>query len=224
MILNTNLSFHFYFFLLNIFFIRGQVRVINMKEKAMAIFFGSLLLGIGINGFLVPHHLLDGGIIGIGLIIHYYYGWPTGLSMILLSIPLYLLAWFYDRQFFYNSLHGLIVSSLFIDILKMFDDEFQLSIGLSSIVGGVLVGCGIGLMLRYKTSTGGTDLLAQLLGKIIPFNVGVLIFFIDGIVVISGIKIIGMEKFLFSFITILFVGIMTSLTMMKSEKPIDAPL
>ena len=86
--------------------------MILLKEKAMAIFFGSLLLGIGINGFLVPHHLLDGGIIGIGLIIHYYYGWPTGLTMIILSIPLYCLAWFYDRQFFYNSLHGLIFSSL----------------------------------------------------------------------------------------------------------------
>ena len=52
----------------------------------------------------------------------------------------------------------------------MFDTEFRLNIVLSSIVGGILVGCGIGLMLRYNTSTGGTDLLAQLIGKVIPFN------------------------------------------------------
>lgn len=192
-----------------------------MFEKTMAVFFGSLLIGLGINGFLVPHHLLDGGIIGIGLIIHYYFGWPTGLSMILLSIPLYLLAWHYDRRFFYNSLHGLIVSSLFIDVLDSFHDVFQLSMFWSSVLGGILVGCGIGLMLRYKTSTGGTDLLAQLLGKITTVNVGILIFIIDGIVIFSGLKIVGFEKFCYSFITIIFVGIMTTLTLMKSTTTID---
>ena len=47
-----------------------------------AILIGSLLLGIGINGFLVPHHLLDGGITGLALIIHYYFGFPTGLMYV----------------------------------------------------------------------------------------------------------------------------------------------
>jgi uncharacterized membrane-anchored protein YitT (DUF2179 family) len=192
-----------------------------MIEKTMAVFFGSLLIGLGINGFLVPHHLLDGGIIGIGLIVHYYYGWPTGLSMILLSVSLYLLAWYFDRHFFYNSLHGLIISSLFIDVLDILNNQFHLSMFWSSITGGILVGCGIGLMLRYKTSTGGTDLLAQLIGKIVSINVGVLIFIIDGLVIVSGMKIVGFEKFCYSFITILFVGIMTSLTLMKSSAPID---
>jgi uncharacterized membrane-anchored protein YitT (DUF2179 family) len=91
----------------------------------------------------------------------------------------------------------------------------------SSVFGGVLVGCGIGLMLRYKTSTGGTDLLAQLIGKITTINVGVLIFFIDGLVILSGLKIVGFEKFCYSFITIVFVGIMTTLTLMKSSAPIN---
>ncbi|WP_147533072.1 YitT family protein [Bacillus marasmi] len=192
-----------------------------MFEKTMAVFFGSLLIGLGINGFLVPHHLLDGGIIGIGLIFHYYFGWPTGLSMILLSIPLYILAWHHDRQFFYNSLHGLIISSLFIDLLNNRYILFQLSMFWSSVLGGVLVGSGIGLMLRYKTSTGGTDLLAQLIGKITSINVGILIFIIDGLVILSGLKIVGFEKFCYSFITIIFVGIMTTLTLMKSSHPVN---
>lgn len=187
-----------------------------MLEKAMAVFFGSLLIGIGINGFLVPHHLLDGGIIGIGLILHYYFGWPTGLSMMFMSIPLYFLAWHYDRQFFLNSLHGLIVSSLFIDVLGNLHEVFYLNMLWSSVLGGILVGCGIGLMLRYKTSTGGTDLLAQLIGKITSVNVGVLIFIIDGLVILSGLKIVGLEKFCYSFITIIFVGIMTTLTLLKT--------
>jgi uncharacterized membrane-anchored protein YitT (DUF2179 family) len=54
----------------------------------MAVFIGSLLSSIGINGFLIPHRLLDGGVTGLALIFHYYYGLPTGLVMFFLSIPL----------------------------------------------------------------------------------------------------------------------------------------
>ncbi|WML50543.1 YitT family protein [Neobacillus sp. PS3-34] len=183
-----------------------------MIEKTGAVLFGSILLSFGVNGFLVPHHLLDGGVIGIGLILHYFYGLPTGLSIIVLSLPLYALAWFFERRYFYYSLHGLIISSFCIDLFSFLDGRFLLGILPSTIIGGFLVGIGIGLMLRYETSTGGTDLLAQLLTKLTSVNVGIIIFLIDGIVIISGIEVVGLEKFFYSFITILCVGLMTSLT------------
>lgn len=156
--------------------------------------------------------MLDGGVIGIGLILHYFYGLPTGLSIIVLSLPLYALAWFFERRYFYYSLHGLIISSFCIDLFSFLDGRFLLGILPSTIIGGFLVGIGIGLMLRYETSTGGTDLLAQLLTKLTSVNVGIIIFLIDGIVIISGIEVVGLEKFFYSFITILCVGLMTSLT------------
>ncbi|HER2162542.1 TPA: YitT family protein, partial [Streptococcus pyogenes] len=77
------------------------MKVIYIFQKAAAILIGSLLLSIGINGFLIPHHLLDGGITGIALILHYYFDFPTGLAMFLLSIPLCIYAWIYERTFFY---------------------------------------------------------------------------------------------------------------------------
>ncbi|HJV16901.1 MAG TPA: YitT family protein, partial [Bacillales bacterium] len=162
-----------------------------MLEKLLAVLAGSTLLGLGIDGFLVPYHLLDGGIIGLGLIVHYFYGWPTGMSIIFLSIPLYALAWFYERRYFYYSLHGLIVSSFCIDIFSFMDGKIQLGILPSTIIGGLVVGIGIGLMLRYETSTGGTDLLAQLITKLTSINVGIIIFIIDALVVIGGIKVVG---------------------------------
>ena len=185
--------------------------------KILAVLVGSILLGVGVNGFLVPHQLLDGGMIGIGLIVHYFYGFPTGLTMILLSIPLYVLAWILERKYFFHSLNGLLVSSFFIDLFAPVEKGIHLGIIPSAILGGVLVGCGIGLMLRYETSTGGMDLLAQLIHKFIPVNVGILIFLIDGIVVLSGLKIIGMEKFIYSLLTIACVGLMTSLCVIKKD-------
>jgi uncharacterized membrane-anchored protein YitT (DUF2179 family) len=183
-----------------------------VKEKIAAMLLGSLLLSLGVNGFLVPYHLLDGGVIGLGLIIHYFYGWPTGLSIILLSLPLYILAWFFERRYFYYSLHGLIISSFCIDVFSFMNGRIHMGILPSTIIGGLLVGIGIGLMLRYETSTGGTDLLAQILTKFTSINVGIIIFLIDGLVITSGIQIIGLEKFFYSLLTIICVGLMTTLT------------
>jgi uncharacterized membrane-anchored protein YitT (DUF2179 family) len=183
-----------------------------VKEKIAAMLLGSLLLSLGVNGFLVPYHLLDGGVIGLGLIIHYFYGWPTGLSIILLSLPLYVLAWFFERRYFYYSLHGLIISSFCIDVFSFMNGRIHMGILPSTIIGGLLVGIGIGLMLRYETSTGGTDLLAQILTKFTSINVGIIIFLIDGLVITSGIQIIGLEKFFYSLLTIICVGLMTTLT------------
>ncbi|MFC3883928.1 YitT family protein [Bacillus songklensis] len=182
-----------------------------MLQKTLAAFLGSFLLGIGISGFLAPYHLLDGGVIGIAPILHYYFSFPTGLCMIVLSTPLYLYAWKYERNYFYNSLNGLLLSSLLIDWLSPLRHHFDLPIFLSAILGGTLVGIGIGLMLRYETSTGGTDLVAQILAKWTSWNVGILIFVIDSIVVLSGIGTIGLTSFMFSLVVISVVGVTTSL-------------
>jgi uncharacterized membrane-anchored protein YitT (DUF2179 family) len=215
--MKLKVSSSFSFSLLNvllshIFYGVGQVGVKDMIEKLLAVLAGSTLLGLGIDGFLVPYHLLDGGIIGLGLIVHYFYGWPTGMSIIFLSIPLYALAWFFERRYFYYSLHGLIVSSFCIDLFSFMNGKIQLGILPSTIIGGLIVGIGVGLMLRYETSTGGTDLLAQLITKITSINVGIVIFIIDAIVVIGGVKVIGWENFLYSFLTIFCVGLMTAVT------------
>jgi uncharacterized membrane-anchored protein YitT (DUF2179 family) len=188
-----------------------------MKQKIAAMLLGSLLLSLGVNGFLVPYHLLDGGVIGLGLIIHYFYGWPTGLSIILLSLPLYILAWFFERRYFFYSLHGLIISSFCIDLLSFVNGKIHLDILPSTVIGGVLVGVGIGLMLRYETSTGGTDLLAQILTKFTSINIGIIIFLIDGLIITSGIQVVGLEKFFYSLLTIICVGLMTTVTV--SHRP-----
>ncbi len=193
-------------------FVQPKEKVIDMLSKISAVVIGSFLLGTGINGFLAPYHLLDGGIIGIALILHYYFDFPTGLCMLVLSAPLFFYAWKYEKNYFYNSLNGLLLSSLLIDWLSPLRQHFDVPIFFSSILGGTLVGIGIGLMLRYETSTGGTDLIAQMLAKRTSWNVGVLIFIIDTIVVLVGMKTVGLTSFMFSLVVISVVGVMTSLT------------
>ncbi|KQU25966.1 YitT family protein [Peribacillus butanolivorans] len=187
-----------------------------MIEKMAAIIAGSMLVGVGINFFLIPYHLLDGGMIGIGLIFHYYIGLPTGLGVILSSIPLYIYAWYFEKKLFVNSLHGLLFSSLCIDIFSEAVIEWNLPVYVSAIIGGGLIGLGIGLMLRYGTSTGGTDMLAQILSRKSGLNVGLLIFFIDGCVLLFGLSVVGISIFIYSFLTIIAVALLTSVTVMRT--------
>jgi uncharacterized membrane-anchored protein YitT (DUF2179 family) len=182
-----------------------------MLKKMIVTIIGSIFLAIGINVFLVPHHLLDGGIIGIGLIIKYIWHVKAGLTIILLSIPLYIMAWFYYRPFFYNSLHGLLFSSLMIDVFSMLRGIIILDPMISSVIGGGLVGIGIGIMLREETSTGGTDLLAQFIAKMTNWNVGIIIFIMDALIITVGSFVIDSTSFLYSLIVVTVVGIVTTM-------------
>ncbi|MFC5541943.1 YitT family protein [Ureibacillus suwonensis] len=179
-------------------------------QKGLAILLGSILLSIGINLFLAPNEILDGGIIGLSLILHYLFHLKIGLMVIVLSMPIFILAWFKYRHYFYNSVHGLLVSSVIIDIFKPLRSLLHINSFIAAIIGGVFVGFGIGMMLRFDTSTGGTDLLAQFISDKTKINVGIIILLIDSIIVLIGGILLSASTLLLSIIAITVVGITTS--------------
>ncbi len=179
-------------------------------QKGLAIMIGSILLAIGINLFLAPYEILDGGIIGLSLILHYLFNLKIGLMVIVLSTPIFILAWFKYRRYFYNSVHGLLTSSVIIDIFKPLRYLLDIEASFAAIIGGIFVGLGIGIMLRYDTSTGGTDLLAQFISDKTKINVGLIILFIDSIIVLIGGLLLSASTLLLSIMAIVTVGITTS--------------
>lgn len=183
-------------------------------KRGLLIFIGSLLIAIGINGFLVPFGLLEGGALGISLIFHYVMDVKVGLTFLIISIPIFIFAWIYYRSFFYNGLHGMLLSSLIIDILASSSTLRQGFVAdplISAMYGGILIGSGVGIMLRSDISIGGVDLLAQMLAKKIKINAGISIFCFDLIIVTIGSFIIQSAHLAYSFTTVFFVGLMTSL-------------
>lgn len=85
----------------------------------------------------------------------------------------------------------------------------------SAVIGGILVGSGIGLMLRFKTSVGGTDLIGLLFANHANLNPGIVIFIMDFFIVITGSLIVPNGSLLLSFTTVITVGITTSLISRK---------
>lgn len=196
-----------------------------MKRKAAALLFGSLLLSVGINLCFIPYELMDGGLVGIALILNYLWQIKVGLALIVMSIPIFVWAWRRNRSFFYHSLHGMLVSSLVIDLTASIHSHVAgPGIGglpfhplVSAIGGGLLVGTGIGLMLRHRISTGGTDLLAQFVAEALSLNVGLVILMMDVVVIFVGALFIPGETLLLSTIAILAVAVATSLMTRKSS-------
>ncbi|OLN22440.1 hypothetical protein BTO30_08995 [Domibacillus antri] len=189
-------------------------------HKTISIIIGSLFVGIGVNVFLVPYELLDGGTIGVGLILHYLTGMKIGFVVIMMSIPIFILSWFYNRPYFYNSLHGMMFSSLIIDVLypmHTLGDELYLAPLTNAVLGGIFVGSGIGIMLRYETSIGGTDLFGQMVAKHLKANPGVIIFFIDIIIICTGSIVFSIGSLYLCCITVICVGVMTSLFSLKKK-------
>nr|WP_268877579.1 YitT family protein [Heyndrickxia camelliae] len=180
-------------------------------QKVGQIILGSILLSIGVNGFLIPHQLIDGGLMGIALIIYYFFEIPTSVSMICLSIPLYIFAFIYYRRYFYNSLIGLIFCSFFLDLFAFLSDRINLPIFPSAIVGGIFIGLGAGFILQTGVAGDGLDLFAQMVGGFSNINVGIIIFVLDTIVLLLGMKFLGLHIFLFSLLATIAVGIFTSI-------------
>ncbi|WP_313890861.1 YitT family protein [Psychrobacillus sp.] len=186
--------------------------------KSLIILLGSVLVSIGINFFLVPFHLLDGGGIGIGLIIHYLLDVKVGLAIMCISLPIFLVAWVYYRTYFYNGIHGLLFSSVVIDFLyplHIAGEKFIANEMLGAVCGGIFVGMGVGLMLKFDTSIGGTDLLAQMIAKFLRINPGLSILSFDFLVVIAGSIVVDSVSLLHSCLTVISVGVTTTLILRK---------
>ena len=190
-------------------------------QKALTIFIGSVLIAIGLNGFLVPFGLLEGGALGISLIFHYLFGIKVGLTFLLVSIPIFIVAWIFYRPFFVNGIHGMLLSSFIIDLLypvHLLGEKLPITPLVSAICGGIVIGIGIGIMLRLDISIGGTDLLAQMFAKKLAINPGLMILCLDILIVTVGSFVIHSAELMLSLVTVCCVGMMTSLIVWKAAK------
>lgn len=163
---------------------------------------GCLIGALAYPWFLVPNHIAPGGLTGLATVFNYLFGWPVGTTSLLMNIPLFLIGFkSMGGGFAIRSLVATLLFSLFIDLLPLgclTQDPM-----LASVFGGALLGAGIGLILRAGATTGGTDMAARMVHKHLPYlSVGMILFAIDGIVVVLAGIYIHIEHALYAFISI----------------------
>lgn len=187
-------------------------------HKVFAILVGCLLISFGIDFFLIPNKVLDGGFIGLALIANYVFGVKVGVVLLLCSTPVFLYTWFVDKSIFLYSLLGMAFLSYFIDLFAAFQPwsyHIHAHPYFSSVAAGLIIGLGFGILLRFDTSSGGMDLLAKLLASRIKINVGVLILVMDAVVIAIGGILFSLDTLFLSIATISAGGLATSLCTLK---------
>ena len=191
----------------------------NLKKKeafiirVLVITFGSLISAVSVNGFLVPHHLLSGGVTGIALVIRYCINTPVGIVFLLLNVPIFIVGIKeIDKDFVLFSLLGMVELSAFLIVTAPIAPFIQINdIMLSSIAGGVLNGIGCGCAFRSRASQGGTDVIATVLKRRTGQEIASLSMFINVIIIGGGVLIIGagLELVLYTLISMYVTTIVT---------------
>ena len=174
----------------------------------IAIVAGSFIMACSTVFFLLPNQLSTGGFSGIATIAYYFLNFPVGTAMIFLNLPLFLIALFrIGKKFLFKSIIGTISLSFFIDVLEKFNAVTTDRL-LACIYGGILMGVGTSIILKFNGSTGGSDLLSYVVRSYNDkFRTGDLIILIDGIIIFVNILFFReIEIGLYSAIAIYLMG------------------
>jgi len=172
---------------------------------------GSLLLAVNLNLFLAPAQIAPGGVSGSAIIINHFTGWPIGLTMLVLNIPLVVLGYLFlgGFRFLGYTAYSVLLYNLGVDILARWLPAGGLTddLVLNALYGGVVAGLGVGLVYRGGGTTGGTGIVGRVLQLKTGIPVSQIYVLVDGGVILIAGLVFGWEKGLYALITLFVWGL-----------------
>ena len=152
----------------------------------LKIIFGCFVAASAYPLFMTPHNIAPGGLTGVAIILNYLFHLPVGITSLLLGAPLFVIGWrSVSMQFALRSLGATAIFSILIDVLPFpsVTDDYLMA----TIFGAVLLGVGLAIIMTGNATTGGTDMLAQMLHVRFPsVRVGTFLTALDGCVVLAA--------------------------------------
>lgn len=159
------------------------------------------MAAISIELFLVPNSIIDGGIIGISLILNYLTNVNFGILVLIINLPfLYAGFKYIGKNFCISSLFGIISLSIVESFLHHVE-PFTAEPLLATVFGGMILGAGVGIVVRSGGSLDGTEILGILLTKKFPFSIGEFVMFFNVFIFGWAGFVLGWEQAMFSVIT-----------------------
>ena len=179
-----------------------------MKNKVFRILFefamitlGAVIAAFSIEEFLVPCTILDGGIVGISMIVNHLTGFKLGLLTMVLNLPFLMIgAYRLGHIFIAKSGYGMLVFSVFLEIFESFvnaTEEYLLAV----CFGGVILGIGVGLVIRFGGCLDGTETIAILLNKRYGFSVGQTVLLFNIVIYMIAATLFGWDRAMYSLLT-----------------------
>ncbi len=163
---------------------------------------GCFIAASSINLFVVPSHLLTGGVTGIAMIVYYLADLPIGVQTFIYNLPLLIASYkLLGKEYTFDVVIGTVIFSICLDATKFLNSCAPVDdLMLASIYGGVFNGVGYGIVFRMNGSTGGFDILGAIVKKFYSMNMGSTIFAFNCCIVgVAGI-LFGIQPALFTLI------------------------
>lgn len=163
---------------------------------------GGLILAANVNLFLVPNQVVSTGVTGLGMLAHYLWGWPIGVVTLVLNVPIFLAGgrWGGGWRFLLRSVYATGIMTAGIDLLAPFLPPIQGDPLIFTLFGGLLDGVGIGLVLRGQGTTGGTDIVAQLLHRHRGIAFGTTFIVVNSVILLVAASVVGLVPVLYALI------------------------
>jgi uncharacterized membrane-anchored protein YitT (DUF2179 family) len=172
----------------------------TVLKRTVFIILGALLVSVGLEIFLVPNNIIDGGVVGISILLSHISSWQIGLFLFVLNLPFVILGYKQiGKTFAVSTLLGITVMSIGTNFLHpvpgLTDDPL-----LACVFGGIILGVGVGLVIRYGGSLDGTEIVAILLNKKTPFSIGEIVMFGNIFILGSAGFVFGWDRAMYSLI------------------------
>lgn len=191
---------------------RRSISISNIIGRAFFVTIGALFVSVALEMFLVPNKIIDGGIVGISIMMSYLTGFKLELFLLILNLPfLYLGYKQIGKKFVVTTLLGISILSLGTLFLYNVPVPTENPI-LATIFGGIFLGIGVGMVIRYGGSLDGTEIIGILLNKRTPFSVGNLVMFMNIFIFCSAGFVFGWDRALYSLVTYYIASIMIDIT------------
>ena len=177
-------------------------KVITEIRQVVLITIGAIIAAIGLELFLVPNDILDGGVIGLSIIAAKLFDIRLSLFIVLFNIP-FLIIGFRKMgwKFTLHTLYGVIVLSLCTSYLHHFEPATD-DLFLATIVGAVILGTGVGLVIRTGGALDGTEIIAILVSRKTPVSIGQFIMVLNVFIfILAALLVFSLETAMYSIIT-----------------------
>ena len=171
-------------------------------KTILSMIIGMLIFSSAINGIIIPHQFLSGGVSGVSLTLFYLLGWPSmGIIYFLINIPIFIIGWReISLHFIVVSLIGVVIFSFSLeitsDILLPAHDPI-----LSAVLVGVMMGIGTGLYLRVGGTAGGLDIIAIVIKKRLGIPMGTTFFLLNILPLCAAALIYNLDTALYTGIS-----------------------
>lgn len=174
----------------------------QLAKDYLLVVLGSLLLSFSLTSFFIPHDIAPGGVSGLSTVVASLIPVSVGVLSFIFNLPLFLLGYkTVGWRFSVRSFVSMTLVSLFIDALPPVDLTENMM--LASMFGGVIMGVGLGLVVRAGATTGGSDMAANMLHKLLPFlTIPIILFIIDALVVIIASLRFGIQAGFYALISL----------------------